>query len=121
SLDLAAGAGVFYRLKRGQDLAALAASGPLALESFVDAVPLEAPDGEPLRLELESFVAAVRGEAPVPGTGADGREVLDAALRIMPGIERTFPTLAGNAAADAATMRLLMEGARRAGPDSGVS
>jgi predicted dehydrogenase len=64
SLDLAAGDGEFYRLRGDVDLAALA-KGPLALEAFVERIPLEAPEGEPLRLEFESFVAAVRGEQPV--------------------------------------------------------
>ncbi len=95
SLDLAAGNGVFYRLRREADLASLAAGGPVALEAFVEAVPLEAPDGEPLKLELESFVAAIRGEAEVPVTGADGRQALAIALQIMADIERSFPHLSG--------------------------
>lgn len=94
SLDLAAGSGEFFRLRSNIDLAELA-KGPLAVEAFVERVPLEAPDGEPLRLEFESFVAAVRGEGPVVVTGADGREALDVALRILREIERTLPALAG--------------------------
>ena len=47
-------------------------AAPLALEAFVERIPLEAPEGEPLRLEFESFVAAVRGERPVAVTGEDG-------------------------------------------------
>ncbi len=63
SLDLAAGDGEFYRLRGDVDLAALVrdAQGAQALESFVERIPLDAPEGEPLRLEFESFVAAVRG------------------------------------------------------------
>jgi predicted dehydrogenase len=94
SLDLAAGDGEFYRLRGDLDLAALA-KGPLALEAFVERIPLEAPDGEPLRLEFESFVAAVRGEQPVVVSGDDGREALAVALRIVKEIERTLPSLAG--------------------------
>ena len=121
SLDLAGGTGMFYRLKRGEEIASLAAAGPMALEAFVDAVPLEAPEGEPLKLELESFIAAIRGEAPVPVTGVDGREALEIALRIMADIERGFPVLAGDAASDAVrAMALLAEAARRTGPDSGL-
>ncbi|GAC1699583.1 MAG: Gfo/Idh/MocA family oxidoreductase [Gemmatimonadaceae bacterium] len=88
SLDLAAGSGEFYRLRDGVDLAALSRTGPLALESFLERVVLDAPDGEPLRLEFESFVAAVRGDAPVVVTGDDGREALAVALRIVRDIER---------------------------------
>jgi predicted dehydrogenase len=110
SLDLAAGDGEFYRLRGDLDLAALA-KGPLALEAFVERIPLEAPEGEPLRLEFESFVAAVRGEQPVVVSGDDGREALAVALRIVKEIERTLPSLAGvgpgragGGAADAGTV-----------------
>jgi predicted dehydrogenase len=94
SLDLAAGNGEFYRLRGDVDLAALA-KGPLALEAFVERVSLEAPEGEPLRLEFESFVAGVRGEQPIVVSGEDGREALEVALRIVKEIERTLPSLAG--------------------------
>jgi predicted dehydrogenase len=94
SLDLAAGDGEFYRLRGDVDLAALA-KGPLALEAFVERIPLGAPAGEPLRLEFESFVAAVRGDQPVVVSGDDGREALAVALRIVAEIERTLPSLAG--------------------------
>jgi predicted dehydrogenase len=56
-------------------------------------VPLAAPEGEPLRLEFESFLAAVRGEAPVAVSGEDGREALAVALNIVREIERTLPSL----------------------------
>jgi predicted dehydrogenase len=101
SLDLAAGTGEFFRLRGDVDLVALA-RGPLELAAFVERVPLEAPEGEPLRLEFESFVAAVRGEQPVAVSGADGREALDVALRIVGEIERTMPALRGQAAAPGA-------------------
>jgi predicted dehydrogenase len=101
SLDLAAGDGEFYRLRGDVDLAALA-KGPIALEAFVERIPLDAPEGEPLRLEFESFVAAVRGEQPVVVTGEDGREALAVALRIVREIERTLPSLAGLGSAAAA-------------------
>ena len=57
----------------------------------MERVPLDAPEGEPLRLELESFVAAVRGEQPVLVSGEDGREALAVALRIVREIERSLP------------------------------
>lgn len=94
SLDLAAGTGEFFRMRGDIDLAALT-KAPLQVDAFVERVPLEAPEGEPLRLEFESFIAAIRGQGPVVVTGADGREALDVALRIMAEIERTLPALAG--------------------------
>ena len=94
SLDLATGAGMFYRLRENMDPVALAAS-PQSLEAFMEVIPLEAPEGEPLRLEFESFLAAVRGEQPVAVSGADGREALEIALRIVREIERTLPALRG--------------------------
>ena len=95
SLDLAAGAGEFYRLRKDVDLGALVreAQGAQAIESFVERIAIEAPEGEPLRLELESFVHAVSGEAPVAVTGEDGREALAVALTIVNDIERSFATL----------------------------
>ena len=94
SLDLAAGHGEFFRLREGLDMAALALA-PLALEAFVERIPLDAEEGEPLRLEFESFLAAVRGEAPVAVTGEAGRDALAVALQIVHDIERTLPALAG--------------------------
>ena len=96
SLDLGAGSGEFFRLRGDVDIAALA-TAPLALEQFVERMPLEAEEGEPLRLEFESFLAAVRGEAPVAVTGEAGREALAVALRIVAEIERTMPSLVGGA------------------------
>jgi predicted dehydrogenase len=101
SLDLGSGDGEFYRLRGDVDLAALA-KGPLALEAFVERIPLDAPQGEPLRLEFESFIGAIRGEQSVVVTGEDGREALAVALRIVREIERTLPSLAGVSTAGAA-------------------
>ena len=91
SLDLAIGSGEFFRLRGDVDVAALA-TAPLALEQFVERIPVEAEDGEPLRLEFESFLAAVRGESPVVVTGEAGREALAVALQIVRDIERTMPS-----------------------------
>ncbi|HEU4631155.1 MAG TPA: Gfo/Idh/MocA family oxidoreductase [Gemmatimonadaceae bacterium] len=104
SLDLAAGRGMFYRLRGELDAAALAAlaGGPLELASYMEAVPLEAPEAEPLRLEFESFVDAVRGRAPVVVSGRDGRDALEIALRIVREIERTLPALRGDGVPDRA-------------------
>ncbi|CAN5807741.1 Gfo/Idh/MocA family oxidoreductase [soil metagenome] len=90
SLDLAAGNGEFYRLRDDVDVASLV-SAPLALEQFVERIPLEAEEGEPLRLEFESFLAAVRGESPVAVSGEAGREALAVALQIVSDIERSLP------------------------------
>ncbi len=98
SLDLAAGNGEFYRMRGDLDLAALA-KAPLELDAFVERVALEAPEGEPLRLEFESFAAALRGEAPVVVSGEDGREALAVALRIVREIERGAVALSGGGAA----------------------
>jgi predicted dehydrogenase len=92
-LDLAAGNGEFYRIRRDVDLSELT-KAPQQLEAFVERIPLEAPEGEPLRLEFRSFIDAVRGDAPVAVTGDDGREALAVALRIVREIERTRPALA---------------------------
>ena len=93
SLDLAAGEGEFFRLRRDVDFAELA-KGAQAIEAFVERVPLIAPEGEPLRLEFESFLDAVRGGTPVTVSGEDGREALAVALTIVSEIERTLPSLA---------------------------
>ena len=54
-------------------------------------------EGEPLRLELDSFVAAIRGEQPVVVSGAAGREALSTALRIVTDIDRHSLRLRGGA------------------------
>jgi predicted dehydrogenase len=100
SLDLGSGGGDFFRLRGDVDIAALAAA-PLALEQFVEHIPLRADDGEPLRLEFESFLAAVRGESPIAVTGEAGREALAVALQIVKDIERSLPSLSGRAPAAA--------------------
>jgi predicted dehydrogenase len=97
TLDLASGTGEMYRLREDIDLGAFVrlAQGAQALEGFVERIPLEAPDGEPLRLELQGFVDAVAGLAPVPVTGEDGREALAVALTIVREIERSAPQVSG--------------------------
>jgi predicted dehydrogenase len=92
SLDLAAGTGEMYRLRGDVDFATLARQAQ-PLEAFVERVALDAPEGEPLRLELESFVAALRGESPIAVTGRAGRDALAVALRIVADIERSLPAL----------------------------
>jgi predicted dehydrogenase len=97
SLDLGQGGGEFYRLRGNLDLAEVA-KAPASIDAFVERIVLEAPEGEPLRLEFESFVAAIRGERPIAVTGEDGREALAVALQIVGEIERALPALAGRGA-----------------------
>jgi predicted dehydrogenase len=94
SLDLGAGSGEFYRLRRDVDLSALAKSAQ-SIEKFVERIKLKAPDGEPLRLEHDSFIAAIRGEAPLVVSGEDGRDALAVALRIVQEIHAKLPSLRG--------------------------
>jgi predicted dehydrogenase len=95
SLDLAAGTGDFFRLRSDIDPLAIR-SAPADILAFVDRIKLDAPDGEPLKLELESFVAALRGKGPIVVTGDEGRMALGVALRIVREIERTLPSLVGH-------------------------
>jgi predicted dehydrogenase len=92
SLDLGAGTGEFYRLRRDVDLLELAKSSQ-SIEKFVERIKLKAPDGEPLRLEHESFIAAIRRESPVVVSGEDGRDALAVALRIVDEINKSLPKL----------------------------
>jgi predicted dehydrogenase len=94
SLDLAAGNGEFFRLKNPGDLHALVAGGVTPeLTDFVERIALQAPEGEPLKLEFESFAAALTGSAPLVVSGAAGRRALEVALRIVSDIERNAPSL----------------------------
>ena len=92
SLDLASGDGEFYRLRKELDLGELARA-PQALEAFVERIAISAPEGEPLRLEFESFLAAVQGRAVVTVSGRAGREALNVALRIQSEIERALKAI----------------------------
>lgn len=94
SLDLAAGTGEMYRLRSDVDLATLAKQAQ-PLEAFVERVEIDAPAGEPLRLELESFIGALKGDTPVAVTGRAGRDALAVALQIVRGIEQGLPALRG--------------------------
>lgn len=95
SLDLGTGTGEFYRLRADMDLAAFVrdAQGAQALEQFVERVTIDAPEGDALKLELESFVNAVLGKGPVPVSGIAGRDALAVALKIVHEIERGLPSL----------------------------
>ena len=101
SLDLAAGTGNYFRLKEKFD-PSRPPSGPVNITDFVDYIPLTAPEGEPLKLEFDSFVSAINGEAPVVVTGEDGKRALQVALRIVAEIERTRPAFTGMTSASSA-------------------
>lgn len=107
SLDLAAGRGEFLRLRPGVDVeaamrgaaalsvgavsgaaAAAGAATAVRLEDILERVVLQGDGTEPLRAELDSFVAAVRGAAPVAVTGREGRAALAVALEIIGRIQR---------------------------------
>lgn len=124
SLDLANGRGEFLRLRPGAQLAqgvgvrlggtagpdggpvgaaggaagasgGGSAAGALAgLAELVERIPLESDGVEPLRCELESFVAAALGRAPVAVTGEEGRRALAVALEIIGRIERNVEAAA---------------------------
>jgi predicted dehydrogenase len=95
SLDLGTGTGEFYHLKKGLDLAAFVANaqGAQAIEQFVERETVEAPEGDALTLELQSFVDAILGKAPVPVSGEAGRDALAVALKIVSEIERALPPM----------------------------
>lgn len=86
SLDLAAGTGEFLRLKTGA--AKTLADGASDLGALVERVALEAPDGEPLALELSNFVRAVRGAEEAAVTGTDGLSALRLAFRVIEAMGR---------------------------------
>jgi predicted dehydrogenase len=87
SLDLAAGTGEYLRLRPGVVFAPgrpMAASG---LDEIIERVTFRSDGAEPLRCELESFTAAVRGVGRVAVTGGEGREALAVALEIVQRID----------------------------------
>ncbi|MFP4624263.1 MAG: Gfo/Idh/MocA family protein [Gemmatimonadota bacterium] len=87
SLDLAAGRGEFLRLKEGVRLEPGSHVSAESLMSVVERVEIVGDGAEPLRAQLGSFVAALRGEAPVKVSGEDGRRALAVALEIVDRIE----------------------------------
>jgi len=86
SLDLAKGTGEFLRLRKGATMPE-GEIDPLSLMSIVERIELAGDGAEPLRAELEAWVAAVRGEGPLVVSGRDGRDALAIALRVMDRIE----------------------------------
>jgi predicted dehydrogenase len=88
SLDLASGGGEFMRIRPGWR-----PGTGTQLSDVVERISLEAPEADALRLELESFVHAVRGGHPAVVSGAEGRAALALALRVADAV-RTTPLVA---------------------------
>jgi predicted dehydrogenase len=65
-----------------------AAEAAVRLEDILERVVLQGDGTEPLRAELDSFVAAVRNEAPLAVSGREGRAALAVALEIIGRIQR---------------------------------
>lgn len=90
SLDLATGEGEYLRRRDGIELADFARTrdpGDVSLSDIVERVPIRGDDAEPLRLELEAFLDAVRGTGGDSVSAAEGRAALEIALRIENEIE----------------------------------
>jgi len=87
SIDLAVGTGSFLRVKDGMQWEPGTPFPADRLEEIIERIPLHGDGKEPLRAELESFVAALRGEGAVAVTGKEGRDALAVALEIIRRIE----------------------------------
>jgi predicted dehydrogenase len=88
SLDLATGGGEFMRLRRDSQ-----PGTGTQLSDVVERLVLQAPEADALRLELQSFVHAVRGDREVVVGGAEGRAALALALRVA-AVVQTAPLAA---------------------------
>ena len=88
SLDLGTGTGEFMRLKPDWR-----PSLDVRLEDIVERIVLEAPEADSLRLELQSFVGAVRGDERVGVTGEEGRAALALALQVVEAVNRSPVTI----------------------------
>lgn len=86
ALDLATGQGEFLRLRNGWT-----PGGDHSLADVAERIRLEAPSADALRLELESFLHAVRGEREVVVTAHEGRAALGLALRVADAIRQATP------------------------------
>ena len=86
SLDLAQGRGEFLRLRNGWTR-----GDDARLEEVTERIPLQAPLADALRLELESFAEAVRGDGEAFVSGAEGRAALALALRVTEAVHLATP------------------------------
>lgn len=87
SIDLASGTGSFLRVKEGIEWEPGSPLPAASLAEIIEQVTLKGDGKEPLRAELESFVAGVRGEEAISVTGKEGRDALAVALEIVERIE----------------------------------
>ena len=87
SLDLANGTGSFLRVKDGIRWEPGTPFPAASLDQLIERIPLQGDGREPLRAELESFVASLRGEDAVSVSGREGRDALAVALQIVSRIE----------------------------------
>ena len=87
SLDLAKGTGSFLRVKEGIEWEPGTPFPAERLDQIIERISLQGDGREPLRAELESFVATLRGEPAVRVTGQEGRDALAVALEIVRRIE----------------------------------
>lgn len=87
SIDLANGVGSFLRVKEGMEWEPGTPFPADRLEEIIERIPLQGDGKEPLRAELDSFVAALLGEEEVVVSGQQGRDALAVALEIIRRIE----------------------------------
>lgn len=91
SLDLARGEGEYLRRREGvglEDISRTRDVAALSLSDIVERVPIKGDAAEPLRLELDAFLAAASGEGSSDSvSAAEGRAALEIALRIEKEIE----------------------------------
>jgi predicted dehydrogenase len=98
SLDLATGTGEYLRLRPGIDLTSIGPVTAPGIDEIVERVPLRGDGAEPLRRELDSFLAAARGESEVVVTGEEGRAALAVALEIVHRIDSQYAVVDRNPA-----------------------
>jgi len=84
SLDMAAGTGVFMKLKPGWRPGMADRVSDIA-----DMIPLIAPEADALKLELTSFIHAIQGGREAVVTGSEGRRALALALQVTESVQRT--------------------------------
>lgn len=94
SLDLSNGTGSFLRVKETLSWEPGMPFPADRLEDVIERISLQGDGREPLRAELESFVACLRGEKAVSVTGQEGRDALAVALEIVRRIEAHVPARA---------------------------
>jgi predicted dehydrogenase len=90
SLDLAKGEGEYLRRRDGVELVEVGRTrdiADLSLADIVERIPIQGDAAEPLRLELEAFLGALKGEGTGSVSAAEGRAALEIALRIEKEIE----------------------------------